>query len=233
MVVSVFLVRESTNHPTLDTMSGNKRARQSSNKPCKCDWVSCKAAFVSPSHLAIHRRIHTGEKPFKCDLEGCDAAFAQLGHLTVHERIHTGENPFKCDFEGCDAAFAQSGHLTNMSALTQERSPSSATKLDAWPRLLIRAVSRPIFVCTRETRRSSARSTDATLPTTRPELLLRTAAWCTRQRSPLLQLPLDRIHCADRHRPPPPCRAPPPSKSCLPDRHHSNMPERLCSAPQQ
>ena len=124
------------------------------------------------------------------------------------------------------------GISPSMSASTQERSPTSATKLDARPLLLLRAVSRPIFVCTRETRRSSARSTDATLPTTRPELLLITAAWRTRQRSFLLQLPLDRIRRADRHRPTPPCLAPPPSKPRLPDRRHSSMPERLCSAPQ-
>ena len=120
----------------------------------------------------------------------------------------------------------------SINASTQERSPSSATKLDARARLLRQATSINIFVCTRETRRSSAQSTDATLPTTRPELLPRTAAWHTRQRSPLLQLPLDRIRCADRHRPSPPCLAPPPSKLRLPDRRHSNMPERLSSAPQ-
>ena len=141
-------------------------------------------------------------------------------------------SPSSATWRGVMLLLPSWGISLSMSASIQERSPTSATRLDARPLLLDRAVSIDIFVCTRETRRSSARSMDATLPTTRSELLLRTAVWRTHQRSPLLKLPLDRTRCADRQRPSPPCLAPSPSKLRLPDRRHSNMPERLCSAPQ-
>ena len=39
---------------------------------------------------------HTGEKPYKCTYENCTAAFAQQQHLTGHMRSHTGEKPYQC-----------------------------------------------------------------------------------------------------------------------------------------
>ena len=81
-------------------------------RPFKCNFKGCDAAFAHSSSLKAHkRRRHTGERPYKCDVEGCDAAFAASSNLVTHKRRHIGEKPYKCDVEGCDAAFAACGHL--------------------------------------------------------------------------------------------------------------------------
>ncbi|MTI11551.1 C2H2-type zinc finger protein, partial [Sansalvadorimonas verongulae] len=65
-----------------------------------CDFGGCKKRFSQSTHLANHKRTHTGNKPFVCDQDGCNQSFSQSGSLTRHKRIHTGDRPFVCDFTG-------------------------------------------------------------------------------------------------------------------------------------
>ena len=59
------------------------------------------------THLAIHKRTHTGDKPYECDV--CNKRFLRSDVLTVHKRTHTGEKPYGCDV--CNKRFSHSGSL--------------------------------------------------------------------------------------------------------------------------
>ncbi|XP_050728527.1 longitudinals lacking protein, isoforms H/M/V-like isoform X22 [Eriocheir sinensis] len=50
---------------------------------------TCGKAFLYPSHLARHTRIHTGERPYGCPY--CHQRFVQKGHLKNHIRAHHSE----------------------------------------------------------------------------------------------------------------------------------------------
>ncbi|XP_019698909.2 zinc finger protein 624-like isoform X2 [Harpegnathos saltator] len=54
------------------------------HKPFSCDL--CTLAFTRASHLARHRRVHTGERPFACSI--CPRMFARQDKLKQHLDSH-------------------------------------------------------------------------------------------------------------------------------------------------
>lgn len=60
------------------------------NRPYICNI--CFKHFETPSKLARHYLIHTGQKPFECDV--CHKNFRQLVHLERHQLTHS--LPFSC-----------------------------------------------------------------------------------------------------------------------------------------
>ncbi|EDL27870.1 RIKEN cDNA 6430601A21, partial [Mus musculus] len=61
------------------------------NRPYICNI--CFKHFETPSKLARHYLIHTGQKPFECDV--CHKNFRQLVHLERHQLTHN--LPFSCN----------------------------------------------------------------------------------------------------------------------------------------
>ncbi len=106
-------------------------------KPYKCSFENCNAAFSRKNSLNVHCVEHTGKYPFTCTL--CNKGFKLKDSLTVHFKTHTGEKelcphcgegfsqksalrrhiktiheqlkPFKCSYDGCSAAFSRDVYL--------------------------------------------------------------------------------------------------------------------------
>jgi uncharacterized Zn-finger protein len=92
-----------------------------SSKMHRC--TSCEYVAISPSALAIHLRVHTGEKPFSCTL--CEYRAASKSHLTRHMRTHTGEKPFPCTL--CEFWAAHKSDLTSHMRRHMGEKPYSCT----------------------------------------------------------------------------------------------------------
>ncbi|XP_014479112.1 PREDICTED: zinc finger and BTB domain-containing protein 14-like isoform X2 [Dinoponera quadriceps] len=60
------------------------KSDRAQHKPFSCDL--CTLAFTRASHLARHRRVHTGERPFACSI--CPRMFARQDKLKQHLDSH-------------------------------------------------------------------------------------------------------------------------------------------------
>ncbi|XP_029158654.1 zinc finger and BTB domain-containing protein 14-like isoform X1 [Nylanderia fulva] len=60
------------------------KSERTQHKPFSCDL--CTLAFTRASHLARHRRVHTGERPFACNI--CPRMFARQDKLKQHLDSH-------------------------------------------------------------------------------------------------------------------------------------------------
>ena len=49
----------------------------------------CGKCFTSTTHVAMHKRTHTGEKSYSCD--ECDKSLTQSSKLATHKRTHFGD----------------------------------------------------------------------------------------------------------------------------------------------
>uniref|UniRef100_A0A8C0PF56 Zinc finger protein n=1 Tax=Canis lupus familiaris TaxID=9615 RepID=A0A8C0PF56_CANLF len=102
-----------------DTLNVHVQVVHERHKKYRCEL--CNKAFVTPSVLRSHKKIHlslcgcfmltlethTGEKEKICPY--CGQKFASSGTLRVHIRSHTGERPYQCPY--CEKGFSKNDGL--------------------------------------------------------------------------------------------------------------------------
>lgn len=71
-------------HEGKEARSILSKSERAQYKPFSCDL--CTLAFTRASHLARHRRVHTGERPFACSI--CPRMFARQDKLKQHLDSH-------------------------------------------------------------------------------------------------------------------------------------------------
>ncbi|CAG2116393.1 unnamed protein product [Medioppia subpectinata] len=101
------------------TLKGNLKKHQktvhSGERPYRCSWPDCGAAYKTKDSLGIHEVKHSKGGQYKCPFEGCDKSFGSDRDLRIHSRSHKtylkSYNNYACDWEGCDRRFTKRDDL--------------------------------------------------------------------------------------------------------------------------
>ncbi|XP_030070194.1 zinc finger protein 770 [Microcaecilia unicolor] len=101
-------------------------------RPYMCDM--CFKQFETPSKLARHYLIHTGQKPYGCQV--CHKTFRQLVHLERHKLTHT--LPFQCDI--CFRSFKNMVTFLKHQQLHNENCPIDSKRVSKTEAQLERSV---------------------------------------------------------------------------------------------
>lgn len=131
-------------------MKRHKMIHHSNEKPFKCDFPNCSAAFSDGRILNDHKNIHLKIKPYKCEYccesfrsganlrlhrvrhtdpdryrcDQCQTNFVTKQALQKHNRKHTEDpenRPYACEHPGCNSTFKQKDHIRNHIRRTHEK----------------------------------------------------------------------------------------------------------------
>ncbi|CAG2107920.1 unnamed protein product [Medioppia subpectinata] len=89
----------------------HRRISHSTERPHRCDWPACEAAFTLKHSLTLHVARHTAGRDLKCPVDGCDKRFIDSKSLYNHKRKQH-DLPFACDYPDCGLRFASLSELT-------------------------------------------------------------------------------------------------------------------------